>query len=88
MTILYHSKFAREYKRLPEKVKDLAEEREQIFRADPFDHRLKTHKLKGPLTGFWSFSINQKYRVIFDFFGKGKDTVCFYSVGAHDIYDV
>ena len=86
MTILYHPKFAREYKRLPERVKDLAEVREKIFRADPFDSRLKTHKLKGPLSGFWSFSVNQKYRIIFDF--VGKDTVRFYSVGDHDIYDV
>jgi addiction module RelE/StbE family toxin len=86
VTILCHPKFVREYRRLPETVKDLAEKKEVIFRDNPFDPRLKTHKLKGPLTGFWAFSINQKYRIIFDFADKG--TVRFYSVGDHDIYDV
>ena len=84
MVILYHPKFVREYKRLPEKVKDFAESREKLFRADPFDSRLKTHKLKGPLNGFWSFSINQKYRIIFEF--GGRDAAWFHSVGTHTIY--
>lgn len=86
MTILYHPKFAREYRRLPASVKDHAEKKEGIFRSNPFDPRLKTHKLKGPLAGFWSFSLNQRYRIIFDFLDK--NTIRFYSVGGHDIYDV
>ena len=84
MKILYRPRFAKEYKKLPAKVKILAEKREKIFRGDPFDPRLKIHKLKGPLTGFWSFSIDQKYRIIFDF--VEADTVRFYSVGDHDVY--
>ena len=86
MRVLYHPKFAREYKKLPDNIKDQAEEKEKIFRANPFDPRLKTHKLKGPLSGFWVFSINHKYRIIFDF--ADINTVHFYSVGDHDIYDV
>ena len=86
MRVIYHPKFAREYKRLTNIIKDQAEEKEKIFRDNPFDPKLKTHKLKGPLSGFWSFSVNQKYRIIFDF--ADKNTVHFYSVGDHDIYDV
>ena len=86
MRVLYHPKFVREYKKLPNNIKDQAEEKEKIFRDNPFDPRLKTHKLKGPLIGFWAFSVNQKYRIIFDF--VDKDTVHFYSVGDNDIYDV
>jgi len=86
MEIIYGSKFAREYKKLPSNIKDIAEEQESIFRKDPFDPKLKTHKLKGKLSGFLSFSIDYKYRVIFEF-AKDKNTVYFHSVGDHDIYD-
>jgi len=85
MQIIYLPKFARQYKKLPPHVQDLAEKREQIFRKDPFDPRLKTHRLRGELKEFWSFSIDYKNRIIFDF--AGKDTVRFYSIGDHDIYD-
>lgn len=86
MKIVYGSKFAREYKKLPSSIKDIAEEQEIIFRKDPFDPKLKTHKLKGKLSGFLSFYIGYKYRIIFEF-SKDKNTVYFHSVGDHSIYD-
>lgn len=85
MEIIYSSKFAREYKKLPIYIKGIAEEQEAIFRKDPFDSKLKTHKLKGKLSGFLSFSIGYKYRIIFEF-AKDKKIVYFHSVGDHDIY--
>jgi len=86
MKIIYSSKFAREYKKLPNNIKDIAEEQEIIFRKNPFGQKLKTHKLKGKLSGFLSFSIGYKYRIIFEFAEDNK-TVYFHSVGDHDIYD-
>lgn len=85
MKIIYGSKFAREYKKLPSNIKCFAEEQEIMFREDPFNPKLKTHKLKGRLIGFLSFSIGYKYRIIFEF-SKDKDTAYFHSVGDHDIY--
>ena len=84
MKIYYSSKFAREYRKLPLKVKKCAERKEQIFRKNPFDPKLKTHKLKGSLKGFLSFSISQKYRIIFEF--VNSHIVWFHSVGEHSIY--
>ncbi len=84
MKILFLPRFAREYKKLPEAVKELAEKKEKIFRKNPFDPQLKTHKLHGELRNFCAFWVNQKYRIIFDF--QSKDIVRFYSVGTHDIY--
>lgn len=84
MRIYYSSKFAREYKKISLKTKKVAQEKEEIFRKDPFDSSLKTHKLKGGLKGFWSFSINHKYRIIFEFINK--KTIWFHSVGEHSIY--
>jgi len=85
MDIIYGPKFAREYKKLPAKIKDIAEQQEALFRKDPFNPKLKTHKLKGKLSGFLSFSIGYKYQIIFEF-AKNKKTVYFHAVGDHNIY--
>jgi len=85
MEIIYSSKFAREYQRLPRNIQVMAEQLEIIFRVDPFDPRLKTHKLKGKFSGFLSFSIGYRYRIIFEF-AKDKKTIYFHSVGDHDVY--
>lgn len=85
MEIRYSPKFRRQYKKLPRDIKARAEKREVIFRKDPFDRRLKTHKLHGSQEGFMSFSVDYSYRIIFEF--DGADTVIFYEIGTHDIYE-
>ena len=84
MRIYYSSKFEKEYKKLPKITKELGEEKEAIFRGDPFDKRLNTHKLHGRLKDFWAFSIDNKYRIIFEF--REKDIIWFHSVGDHSVY--
>lgn len=84
MRIYYSSKFAREYKKLPIKIKKIAEKKEKIFRQNPFEPRLKTHRLTGKLKDFWSFSIDYKYRIIFEIIDE--KTIWFHSVGTHNIY--
>ncbi len=84
MKIYYSSKFAKEYKKLPSKIKKSAEKKEKIFRKDPFSPILKTHKLTGKLKEYYSFSIDYYYRIIFEF--AGKDIIWFHSVGTHGIY--
>lgn len=85
MKIIYSLKFSREYKKLTLEIKNIAEQQEKIFRKNPLNLRLKTHKLKGRLKGFLSFSIGYKYRIIFEL-SQDKKTAFFYSVGDHDIY--
>ncbi len=84
MKIYYSPKFAKEYKKLPLKVKLLAEKKERIFRKDKFDPQLKTHKLTGRLKNYYSFSIDYQYRIIFEFIEK--DVVWFHLIGTHEIY--
>lgn len=84
MQVFYSSKFRREYKTLPKHIKKSAEEREVVFRRNPFDAKLNTHKLSGRFDEFWAFSIGQKYRIIFEF--HKKNIVWFHSVGDHSIY--
>ncbi len=85
LRIFYSSKFEREYRRIPERIKEIAEEKEWIFRADPHDPRLHTHQLSGRLKRHHAFSINQKYRIIFEF--ATRETIWFHSIGDHSIYE-
>ena len=85
MKIIYGTKFEREYRKLPKDIKELAEKREVMFRKDPYDPRIKTHKLHGRLNGYFSFSIGYKHRIIFEL-NKEDNIAYFYSVGNHDIY--
>lgn len=84
MKIIYTSKFIREYKKLPQEIKLLAENKEEIFRKNPFNSVLQTHKLHGRFEDFWSFSVDFKYRIIFEF--GNNNTIYFHSVGDHSVY--
>lgn len=84
MKIYYTNKFISSYKKLPDEIKLLSEPKEKLFKKDPFEPSLKTHKLTGKLKGYWAFSINRKYRIMFDFINKGE--VVFHKAGTHDIY--
>jgi len=76
--------FFKAFDRLPKPIQELAKKKDTVFLANPFDPRLKTHRLKGPLAGTWSYSINYSYRVLFRFLKH--DEVMYYDIGTHEIY--
>lgn len=76
--------FFKNYKKLPASTRSKLEKLEIIFRANPFDPRLKTHPLAGKLKGFYSFSIDYHYRVVFYF--EKENEIWFENVGTHAIY--
>ena len=82
--IFNHSRFDKGYKKLPKKVKEEAKKKEKIFRRDPFDPRLRTHKLHGKEKEVWAFWINHRYRIKFIFLNNKE--VLFLDIGTHDIY--
>jgi len=82
--IYLHPQFKKSYKKLPLTIKKKAEIKEKIFRENPFHPSLKTHKLKGKLKDIWSFSIDNKYRIIFIF---DNSDVIFLDIGGHEVYE-
>jgi len=54
----------------------------EIFRNNPFDQRLRTHKLSGRLKDLWSFSIEHDLRIVFSFL-EGERAL-FVDIGTHD----
>ncbi|OGY29907.1 MAG: hypothetical protein A3F33_01765 [Candidatus Woykebacteria bacterium RIFCSPHIGHO2_12_FULL_43_10] len=83
MKIYYTPEFTKLWKRLPKEIKDKAIKKEKLFRQNPFHSQLKTHKLKGVLEEFYSFSIDYHWRIVFHF---RSTEVYFDSVGTHSIY--
>jgi mRNA-degrading endonuclease YafQ of YafQ-DinJ toxin-antitoxin module len=53
-----------------------------LFSTNPFDNRLRTHKLTGKLRGLWAFSVDHKTRVIFSF--PSDDEALLVDIGGHD----
>ena len=86
--IVFDTSFEKDFKKYKNKLSDKRREQLKqkllIFKKDSFDAKLKTHKLKGNLKGYWSFSINYSDRILFRFLDN--ETVFFIDIGSHNIY--
>jgi len=86
MIVFLTSKFKKAYKRLPKQIKKKAKEREGIFRENPFDSQLETHRLRGKYKDYWAFSVDKFYRIMFQFLDAAKTKAAFINIGTHEIY--
>lgn len=84
MKIGYKPIFIRQYKKLPPELQEEAKQKIQLFIQDPQHPFLKTHKLKGPLKQFFSFSVNYEYRIVFEY--ESSEKAVLLMIGNHDIY--
>ena len=83
--IAFYPSFIKNFKKRTKNNRILLErfaEKLNIFKNDPFDPRLKTHKLTGELKDLYSFSIDYELRIIFCFYESNK--VIFTDIGTHD----
>jgi mRNA-degrading endonuclease YafQ of YafQ-DinJ toxin-antitoxin module len=83
ITVYYSSAFKKAIKKYSSHRKQI-EKRIGIFIENPYDLRLKTHKLSGELEGYYSFSISYNLRVLFEFIDDR--TVGFIDLGTHGVY--
>lgn len=83
--IVWDQSFKRNYKK---RVKDNPELKKDFWKAveffskNPFNKKLRTHKLTGKLEGLWAFSVSFDCRVIFKFLTK--DEILFIDIGGHE----
>jgi len=86
--ILKASSFNNSAKKVLRKHPNLKEEIQQrvaILREDPSHPKLKTHKLRGELKDFWSFSIEYDLRVLFQYIEhEGEKAILLCTIGSHD----
>jgi addiction module RelE/StbE family toxin len=64
-------------------LKSILKEKLQILQENPFDSRLKTHRLSGSLKDFYSFWLTYEYRIVIKIYPKEK-VIEFYSIGTHE----
>ena len=87
MKILYsHTtpQFEEDFLYLPKHIALKAGRKIKLFESDTFYKSLDMHKLGGVLKNFWSFSVDDDYRVIFRFLQNQE--VMYYRIGPHKIY--
>jgi mRNA-degrading endonuclease RelE of RelBE toxin-antitoxin system len=82
--ILFSRGFKKDLSEMPADIQTLAEEKMTIFTDNPFDPRLKTHKLHGKDGDKRAFSVNHYYRIKFTFLSGRR--VIFIAIGTHSIY--
>ncbi|HEY4501914.1 MAG TPA: type II toxin-antitoxin system RelE/ParE family toxin [Candidatus Paceibacterota bacterium] len=87
MELLYKPSFIQALNALEHGLQEEALEKIDAFKK-PANHKaLRVHKLKGKLGVYYSFSVNYKYRIIFEWVGKGKKIAGLLTIGDHDIYN-
>lgn len=81
MRVTASSRFLRKAEKLREPRASMLRAALRRFAADPQDPLLRTHKLKGDLSDYWSFSVDDDLRVLFRWEG---DDVFMVNLGSHD----
>jgi mRNA interferase YafQ len=75
------SRLIRRAKKLKEPHASLLRAALRRFAVDPQDPLLRTHKLKGELSAYWAFSVDDDLRVLFRWNGEEAFLV---NLGSHD----
>ena len=86
--IVFDKSFEKDFKKYKKRLTvqeiDKLRQKLDIFKKDPFDKKLKTHKLKGELKNYFGFWINYSDRIVFRFIDN--QTAFFIIIGDHSIY--
>lgn len=81
MRLVFAGRFVRKAQKLREPQASMLQAVLRRFVADPRDPLLRTHKLKGKLDGYWSFTVEADLRVVFRWDG---DVAHLIDLGTHD----
>lgn len=88
--LVWSSAFIRAFKRLVRQnpqLRSAIEETLQQLAEDPFNHSLRSHKLKGDLADRWSCSIDYSNRILFKFVtnpDSNEEEILLLTLGSHD----
>ena len=84
MQVHYKPSFVRSLKKFPPPLREEVLEKIELFKDTKNHKQLKVHKLKGALRGYYSFSVNYRFRVVFMY--EKRNTVVLLAVGDHEVY--
>jgi len=82
--VLFKPSFVRQFKILEPELQEEVLEKIEVFRDSKNHKLLKVHKLHGRLARFYSFSVNYKFRIVFNYPDKEKAVLL--AIGDHEVY--
>ena len=85
VTVGFTPEFFKNLKRASSQLQKLAFKRIELFKDKGNHQRLKVHKLHGKYAGFFSFSIDHKNRILFEWISDEEARL--HTIGDHSIYD-
>lgn len=77
-------RFVKDWSKLNSETKNETAQKIDVFLRNPYSPVLKTHKLKGELKNYWSFSISHRLRIFFRF--EKANIVELVDIGGHEVY--
>ncbi len=86
MEISFAPNFLRTLRSLPLALREEVKEKIFLLQDQKNHHSLRVHKLKGRLGRCYAFSVNYKFRIIFQYVGKPPRAYLI-NIGDHDLYD-
>jgi mRNA interferase YafQ len=88
--LVWDASFRRAFKRVTRRAPELAErvfDVVAVLAEDPFNPRLKTHRLRGQLDGLWACWVAYDCRIVFALEpdpATGEDVIVLADIGSHD----
>ena len=80
----YAPKFLKQLRKLEPELQKEVFVKVELFKNKKHHIMLEVYKLKGRLSGSCAFSVNYRYRIVFDH--VSKEEVVLLAVGDHDVY--
>jgi addiction module RelE/StbE family toxin len=88
--LVFSSSFNRAFKGLIREKRGIESkiaEKLKLLETDPFHPSLKTHKLKGKLSGVWACTVEYDCRIVFNLVKNSdsqEDEIYLIDIGSHD----
>ena len=82
--LIFAPVFLRQLKSLPREMQEEAIEKVELLKNRRNHQMLKVHKLKGNLRGTFSFSVNYRIRVVWQY--NSESEAALLSIGDPDVY--
>lgn len=80
MKIKYHRSFEKDFKKIPNHIKEKFFVRQSLFIKNLFSPLLHNHALTGEYSGYRSINITGDYRAIYE---ETDDGILFVKIGTH-----
>ena len=81
MTIRFTATFAKQHKKLSQKLQAKFDERIFMFQTNPYDPLLRNHALNGKYVGYHSINITGDLRALY--YKEGNEIIIFGFIGTH-----